>query len=603
MDLKFRNNPFGQMVSVSGLQIIVEIKPELMEVNLEQEIVIEDDLQKYNVGIVGDIFAIGGPTTNHKTHFAMFEEVKLVSDIEEEASFSTDETKRKAVAIGKIVGYQDDDYIEDLCFKRGSGHYPRFNSKCYLLTSDEKRRMLFIDEEKGLNIGHVTGSKEESVTLLTDKFLSKHSVILGSTGSGKSSTVASILQKTLLKYLHSHVVFFDLHDEYGAAFSDEKFENKVKILSGESFSLPYWFLNFEEFLSVFLGEFDYSSNDYGIRVLKEKVIELKKKEHSNIEEEVGKISKVDINAPLFFDLYELISEFSILDKRTLWKSDRSPAIDPETDDYYPSTGAEKVYHKEDEGKKVAVVQDPNYYGKLTQIVEKINSIKDDKRYSFLFNDTYNKSTTLYGYLMDLLSINSDGKQLSIINLSKVPSEISPVIIGVLARMCFEYKLWETKPEELPVYLVFEEAHNYIPIQDEKVSRLPKKYIGRIAKEGRKYGLSQMIISQRPSDLSPSIVSQCSNFFVLRVTNPNDQSFIKNILPDHLTTLTEMIPMFQNGEALIAGECVPMPIKGLIDSPSPSPKSSDVSFTAAWSEKIEGYDLKGTIHKWWDINDS
>ena len=603
MELRFKDNPFGQMISVSGLEIVIEINKNLMDGNLEQEIITGDLLEKYNVGIVGDIFAIGGPTTSHKIHFAMFEEIKLVSEIEDEnLQLNNLDRNKKAVAIGKIIGYQDSSNTQELCFKRGSGHYPRFNSKCYLLTSEEKRKMFFIDEEKGLNIGHVTGSEEENITLITDKFLGKHSVILGSTGSGKSSTVASILQKILLKYSHSHMVFFDLHNEYTEAFNNERFENRVNTFSGENFALPYWFLNFEEFLSVFLGEIDFSSNEYGIRILKEQIIELKKKEHSMIEEIVGDISKVDINAPLFFDFEELVQSLDWLNRKTLWKSDRTLATNPETKDFYPNTGNTATYLKPDENKNVAVIQDPNYYGKFNQIIDKLISIKDDKRYQFLFNSSYGNSQTLYGYLLDLLTINSEDKQLSIINLSKIPSEISPVIIGVLARICFEYKLWESNPEQLPIYLVFEEAHNYIPNEDNKITRLPKKYIGRIAKEGRKYGLSQLIISQRPSDLSSSIVSQCSNFFVLRVTNPNDQTFIRNILPDHLATLTDMIPMFQNGEVLITGECVPLPIKGLIDMPNPSPKSSDVSFTSAWSIPLEEYDIKNTVHKWWDINE-
>ncbi|MGR5953228.1 ATP-binding protein [Bacillus paranthracis] len=150
-------------------------------------------------------------------------------------------------------------------------------------------------------------------------------------------------------------------------------------------------------------------------------------------------------------------------------------------------------------------------------------------------------------------------------------------------------------------MFFEEAHNYIPRDTTSITKLPKRYIERIAKEGRKYGISQLIISQRPSDLSTTIVSQCSNFFVLRVTNPDDQTFIRKVLPDHLNALTSMIPFFQNGEVLIAGECVPIPIKAAIDLPNPLPNSSDVSFSDAWSNFVK-YDIKDTILKWWEVKE-
>lgn len=205
-------------------------------------------------------------------------------------------------------------------------------------------------------------------------------------------------------------------------------------------------------------------------------------------------------------------------------------------------------------------------------------------------------------MAELLSIQiNDGQtQLTILDFSKIPSEITPVIIGMISRICFEYKLWDKDPKRLPIYLVFEEAHNYIPRENSQITRLPQKYIGRIAKEGRKYGISQLIISQRPSDLSTTIVSQCSNFFVLRVTNPDDQSFVQHVLPDHLSALSSMIPFFENGEALVAGECIVIPTKVVIDHPKPAPNSSDVKFNVAWKKPLEDYAILDTIKSWWDV---
>ncbi|WP_285398459.1 ATP-binding protein [Lysinibacillus sp. fls2-241-R2A-57] len=604
-----KDNPFGQVISVSGMNLIIELNKDLLQRNLEQQFTNNGEILKMFVGIVGDIFLIGDLESNN-VHYGIFEEVKLVSTFEEilnpingmqEQSSNND--KNKAVAIAKIIGYQDKSSQSSLKFQRGIGHYPRFNSKCYLLTSNEKKSLFSLSEGQGLKIGNVAGLQSEEVAIHIDKFLGKHSVILGSTGSGKSSTVASILQKILKQYQYSHILFFDLHDEYSAAFQSEEFSNKVNKINASSFKLPYWLLNFEEFQSIFLGDIDNSKNSDGIRILKEQILELKENEHESIRGQVGLIEKISINSPIYFDIDKLLIELVKLNKRTYWKSDNELAWNEDGTDYIAGTGATKIDRPDKD--KDQVIQDPSYYGKLNQVIEKIQSIRNDRRFTFLFTGKVTNSLFLKDYLLNLLSIptSEEQHQLTILDLSKIPSEVTPIIIGVLSRICFEFKLWEDDSKTLPFYLVFEEAHNYIPKESTPNTKLPKKYIERIAKEGRKYGITQLIISQRPSDLSSTIISQCSNFFVLRVTNPEDQSFIRHVLPDHLSALTNMIPLFQNGEALIVGECVPLPIKGIIERPCPAPNSNDISFTEAWSKPLELYDITNTIYRWWDVKEN
>lgn len=599
-----KDNPFGQVVSISGMNMIVEINKDLLQRNLEQHIRVQQSIIKLFVGTVGDIFLIGDPNTSDYIHYGIFEEVKLVSEFEEahvaQHTPANTQSNHKAVAIVKVIGYQDKSVRGSLKFQRGVGHYPRFNSKCYLLTSEEKKQLFALAEGEGIKIGNVSGIQSEEISIHIDKFLGKHSVILGSTGSGKSCTVASILQKVLREHPFSHVLFFDLHNEYSTAFQSSEFEHKLNKIEADEFRLPYWLLNFEEFQSVFLGDIDLTKNGDAIRITKEQILRLKQAEHKGIEAEVGVIEKININAPLYFNIDQLISELKILNKQTLWQSDHTLAFNEDGTDYLSSTGARKI---ERAGRdKDSVVQDPKFFGKLNQVIEKLQSIRNDRRFNFLFPQGYDVSTSIRGYFMDLLSIpyNEEQKQLTIIDLSRIPSEITPIIIGMLSRICFEFKLWEQDPQKLPLYLVFEEAHNYIPRETTPLTKLPKRYLERIAKEGRKYGITQLIISQRPSDLSTTIVSQCSNFFVLRVTNPDDQTFIRSILPDHLSALTNMIPFFKNGEALIAGECVPMPVKGIIDEPIPRPNSNDVSFSQAWKKIVNEYDINNTLYRWWEV---
>ncbi|WP_339218357.1 ATP-binding protein [Paenibacillus sp. FSL H8-0332] len=604
MEILMKDKPFGQIVSITGMSVTIEIYQSVLADNLEQEKVLGiGENIKLNVGTVGDIFLIGGTSTHQVMHFGIFEEIKLISTFEQDPyNYPNNEYKNKAIAVAKVIGYQDFQEKNSLKFMRGVGHYPKFNAKSYLLTPEEKKQLFSLDEGAGIAIGRASGVQDEEVSIHIDKFLGKHSVILGSTGSGKSSTVASIMQSVLKTHQYSHIVFFDPHDEYDTAFPNKRGSYKVNKINANDLSIPYWLLNFDEFQSIFLGEVDANKNSNGIRILKEVIVTLKESKQEELKNAVGEISKVNINAPLYFSFHEdLLPVLIKLNKRTIWSSDNEPAIDIETGGFLPSSGNTNVNR---DGKNDKVHQDKNYYGELDQIIEKLQSVFSDRRYQFLFPSEMNNanSTLFYSFMESLLSVPTDGKanQLTIFDLSTLPSEVLPIIIGVISRICFEYKLWDSNPKKLPLYLVFEEAHNYIPKETTSITRLPKKYLSRIAKEGRKYGINQLIVSQRPSDLCETIISQCSNFFVMRVTNPNDQSFINQVLPDHLNTLSSMIPFFQNGECLIAGECVTIPTKVIINPPFPEPNSSDVKFSSVWKKRLINYKVKDTIHRWWDV---
>jgi len=600
MQIELKDKAFGSVISISGLNITIAVFDEFLISNLEIDIVKNDGTKKFYIGTVGDIFLIGGPTTHDAIHYGMFEEVKLVPD-------EKDLSKNKALITAKVIGYQNAKVTNELKFNRGVGHYPKFNSKCYILSSEEKQQLFSLTAGEGICVGKVPGIQNEDVNINIEKFLGKHSVILGSTGSGKSCTVASILQKTLQAHLFSHIIFFDLHNEYSAAFPTIKTDlyngntYNVNKVDANNFTLPFWFLNFEEFQSIFLGDIDYAKNGEGIRILREEVIKLKVKSHNLIMDDIGEIERININSPLHFDFSDLVIKLKKLNKSTLWKSDGASTYNESTGNYVANSGASKV---DRDGTSDQALQDPNYYDKLHSVIEKLESTKLDRRYQFLFPESYITSKNIYEYLISLLCLPKDHiqNQMTILDLSKIPSEIIPIIIGLLSRICFEYKLWEVDPKKLPLYLVYEEAHNYIPNDVNAITALSSKYIGRIAKEGRKYGISQLIISQRPSDLSQLIVSQCSNFFILRVTNPNDQAFINHVLPDHLSALSNMIPFFQNGECLIAGELVTIPTKVIIDRPAPEPNSNDVAYSKTWKKILIDYKVQETVHKWWEIKE-
>lgn len=596
MSIAMAKKPFGRIMSISGIEIMITIDEDIYKNKLEQKITIGSDVIKLYVGTVGDIFLIGDPELKDIVHYAIFEEVKLVTDI-------NDENKNKAIIVAKVIGYQDKTNKE-LCFRRGVGHYPRFDSECYLLSPEEKSKLFHIDSDNGTVIGTVSGINNETISIDTNKFLNKHSVILGSTGSGKSCTVASIMQKVLMQHVYSHIIFFDLHNEYSSAFIGEDVGYKVNTITDMNFRLPYWLLNFDEFIYIFLGDNGENQNSDGIRILKDAILELKRKEHELIEAETGRIERININSPLKYSIYDLVEMLENINESTIWVSDNAEAIDQKTGKYIKPQGNRNIKRVVDgDTKDDKVNKLEGYYGKCTQIIQRIQSIINDRRYKFLFDDKFDKSTKLYSYLEELLCIKRDEeeqKQMSILDLSTIPSEIMPTIIGVISRICFEYKVWDKKVDKVPLYLIFEESQNYIPKEKSNLTKFSINSISKIAKEGRKYGISQLIISQRPSDLCDSIISQCSNFFVLRVTNPNDQNFIKNVMPDHLASLTNMIPFFENGECLVAGECVRIPSKVVIDEPKPRPNSNDVNFSKVWREELKEYSVSDAVNNWWEI---
>ncbi|GEM_PF-4718187 len=222
---------FGQIISISGMNIVIKVNKDYIE-KLEQEA----DNKTYSIGTVGEIFMIGGPTIDDKIHYGIFDEVKLVSNFVDFSNPTTNQDttqltdKDSAVIVAKIIGYQDIKTKDKFQFRRGIGHYPKFNSECFLLTPEEKQGLFALDEN-GLNIGKTPDVNNENVLIKVDKFLNKHSVILGSTGSGKSYTVASIFQKVLHEHKFSHIVFFDLHNEYSNAFPNNVFNvNKLEAL-------------------------------------------------------------------------------------------------------------------------------------------------------------------------------------------------------------------------------------------------------------------------------------------------------------------------------------------------------------------------------------
>lgn len=451
--------------------------------------------------------------------------------------------------------------------------------------SIEEIKKIYLDSvstEESFCFAKLSSNHHVTVPINGNKFFNKHIAIVGSTGSGKSHTLATIIQKAIneksgtFSLNNSHVILFDIHSEYKSAFPEANFINTSNLV------LPYWLLNSEELEEFFL---DTESHDHNQRyIFKESVVEDRKSRFSGTEFEKNKIH---YDSPLFFDIKAVLE--SAIQKNT-------ETID--TGEVYAS-GPKKGEPKTVQG---------SLYGKLTNFVNRLENKVYDSRLDFLLGER-TKSTTFEKTLETLLGYNQEKQaNVTIIDLSGVPFEVLSITVSLISRLIFEYGYFYKRlrcsqnPEEvinnnIPILLVYEEAHKYVPQSELSKYRSSKKSIERIAKEGRKYGVTLLLASQRPSEISETIFSQCNNFIAMRLTNPVDQSYVKKLLPDTLGTLVDQMTSFKQGEALMVGESITLPSIIQVDRCIKQPSSNDIPYWQLWKEEWKHLDFDQLKKEW------
>lgn len=395
-----------------------------------------------------------------------------------------------------------------------------------------------------------------------NKFFNKHIAIIGSTGSGKSHTVAKIIQSAIngksgefAGLNNSHVVIFDIHSEYYTAFPHANY------ISIDNLILPYWLLNSEELQELFI---ETEANDHNQRSLfKDAVVESKKNHY-----EGDKIIKerIHFDSPYFFDIDEVLTKA---------KNENTRMISNGTD----AKGNPKTR------------QGP-LHGQLTNFINRMEVKLHDKRLEFLLGDKA-KAISFQDTLKQFLGYGDSKSNVTIIDLSGIPFEVLSISVSLISRILFEYgyyykKVLESKEvqynNDIPLLLVYEEAHKYVPNSDMVKYRASRDSIERIAKEGRKYGVSLLLASQRPSEISDTIFAQCSNYVAMRLTNPNDQACVKKLLPDTLGDLINKLPSLKAGEGLLIGDAVVLPSVVKIGRCEPCPSSNDIPYWELWKER-------------------
>lgn len=416
-----------------------------------------------------------------------------------------------------------------------------------------------------------------------NKFFNKHIAVVGSTGSGKSHTLAKIIQTAVegrngsFSLNNSHVLLFDIHSEYKSAFPD------ASVIDVSSLTLPYWMLNSEELEEFFL---DTEANDHNQRsVFRDAVLADRRVNFVGPEADR---QRIHLDSPLLFDIrkvleYATAKNTELIDSGEVYASGKR-------------TGQAKLTQG-------------SLFGKLTNFVNRLESKVNDPRLDFFLGDR-SRNISFEATLQNLLGYAPSGKaNVTVFDLSGVPFEVLSITVSLISRLVFEYGYIykrircarnpnEKINNDVPILLVYEEAHKYAPNSDLSKYRSSKSSIERIAKEGRKYGVTLLLASQRPSEISETIFSQCNNFIAMRLTNPVDLGYVKKLLPDTLGSLIEKMTSFRQGEALLVGEAVVVPSIVRIERCSTPPSSNDIPYWELWKEEWRDMDIAAIKAEWY-----
>jgi len=434
-------------------------------------------------------------------------------------------------------------------FRRGVTRYPTPGAPVFPVSTADLKQIYAAEDRAHIEIGNVYPTKDIRAALYVDSMLGKHFALLGSTGTGKSTAAALILHRICELAPQGHVVMIDPHGEYGSAF-----KTTGALYDVTNLQMPYWLMNFEEHCEVFLTT-DGSDRQVDADILAKCVLAAKQK--NRLAAEIGKLT---VDAPIPY----LLSDLTQILQLEMGKMDKSTDTAP-----------------------------------YLRIRAKIDEIKGDPRYAFMFSGML-VADTMAQFLSRVFRLPGDGKPISIIDVSGVPSEITSVVVAVLSRMVFDFAIWSRGESKRPILLVCEEAHRYVPNERNADGSSVGRILSRIAKEGRKYGVSLGLITQRPSDLAEGVLSQCGTILSMRLNNERDQAFVKAAMPEGARGFLDSIPALRNRECIAVGEGVATPIRLLFDAleDNKRPASDDPLFSELWRDTGgEEQILERTIRRW------
>jgi DNA helicase HerA-like ATPase len=434
-------------------------------------------------------------------------------------------------------------------FRRGVTFYPIPGAPVHAATSEDLRQIYASDGRSAIQIGNVYPTRNIRAGLYVDALLGKHFALLGSTGTGKSTSAALILHRICEHAPEGHVIMIDPHGEYSAAF-----RNTGQILDASNLQMPYWLMNFEEHCEILVTSRG-DDRQLDAEILARCLLEARSR--NRLAEQMGKIT---VDSPIPY----LLSDLGGIISNAMGKLDKGHSSAP-----------------------------------YMRIRSRLDELKSDPRYQFMFSGML-VGDTMADFISTLFRLPSRGKPISIIDVSGVPADITSTVVAVLSRLVFDFAVWAREEKTRPILIVCEEAHRYVPSEKHADGSSVGRVLSRIAKEGRKYGISLGLITQRPSDLAEGVLSQCGTIIAMRLNNDRDQAFVRAAMPEGARGFLDAIPALRNRECIICGEGVTIPTRISFDDLEEfkRPASDDPSFTRLWnSTGGEEEMVQRTVQRW------
>ena len=535
----------GNVIAVDTSSVVVKVENEdvLSEIQVNNLVAIKASKQRQTlIGMVS----------------------KIIRKFSEMLDDSDEIEKDDVVKITLIGTLLDKFGTRENIFKRTLESVPEITAQCYIMNNEDLSNFMSVlsvnseGKDNSLKIGNYTLNKDATAYLDGNRLFQKHAVIVGSTGSGKSCTVATLIEE-IAKLQSSNAVVFDIHGEYepiiGENIKHFKIAGPSDGVSDGFIYLTYWLLTYEEMISMMIDRSDNNAPNQAM-IFSRTVYKCKKDYLIS----VGKSDIVDditIDSPTPYDIKTLLDELNAINSEVV------------------------------PGAKAGSTKKGDFNGTLSRFIQRLENKVSDKRLNFLFSS--DESLLNYDYMVELCSklmlpASSNGG-VKIIDFSEVPSDVLPLVVSLVARLIFSVQQWTDREKINPIAIFCDEAHLYIPQNTKQgIEAQSLNSFERIAKEGRKYGIGLVVITQRPSEVDRTVLSQSSNFIAMRLTNADDQNVIKKLLPDSLGNFGELLPILDVGEALIVGDASLLPSRINVNKPNPEPNSATIGFWSEWSKE-------------------
>jgi len=454
---------------------------------------------------------------------------------------------------------------EDGVFERGVSTYPTTGAEVHAVGPSDIDAMFSKFQSKQYDVGNLSSHPTLKVFLDPTSLFGRHFSILGQTGAGKSWTVANLVQRAVAIMPKAHIIILDLHGEY--SWTDDNndrhsaFKNSIfRYVDARELEIPYWLMSYAELCDLLIDRTEREAHNQ-TAFFRENLRELKQSEKEPLQ-----LERVTVDTPVYFSLDELLSLIEAENTRMI-EGARGPK------------------------------QGPNY-GAFDRFITRLQSRLNDVRYDFLLKPKIRMtSDTLAPMLRDFVGLGEPKRPVTVIDLSSVPFDVRPTVAAQIGRLAFEFNYWNPQYREFPILLICEEAHAYIPRESQSQFAGSRKSMERIAKEGRKYGVGLGVVSQRPHEVSETVLAQCGTFLCLRITNPSDQNYVKSLVPEAERDLVDILAGLGRGEAIALGEAVPLPTRLQFYKPEPQPNSNDIDFYTKWREGPDDIDVNKIVDCW------